>query len=455
MSRSLPAAVILLLLIAGWGYGATIAVHVARNGDKSPLDVRLGLTRDERQPAWIGVRHLTAIRSDVTFLDVGAGSYTVVIEGPRPLQRTSAHVVVAAGDTRTLTIGVEPRPFHGRFTLGRAPLANATVTLHAADFTTSATTDARGVIAEPLWQGGDVDLVIESPRLGAPYPTQARLAGRLALDIESRVVRGIVRGKNGEPVADATIVLRSEDETHRVPRRAKTGSDGEFRIDGVALGVHTLRVIAAGHLRGNSIEVNVTKQEQVADVVLDPGVSLPIEIVDAGGQAMRGATIVCATGSTILSTTRTDVLGRAVVATPPDADAMLFVLPRDGAIVARSLAGARRITIPAGNASLQVDARIGDLPLAGISLLVRYNGTMIPPEVARIFGAQQQTSFVTDADGRVVLPHVAPGVYELWPYRSDEEAEALMASVSALAAPINLEVASGENRATVRFKARQ
>jgi Carboxypeptidase regulatory-like domain len=453
MSRIL-AALAAVMLLAGPVSGATIAVHVARNGDRSPLDVRLGLARDEREPDWLAVRHLTPGRADVTFRDLGAGHYALLLEGPRPLQRVSAHAVVAANDDRTLTIGIHPRPFHGRFTLGGTPLTNATVTLHAADFSTSVTTNARGLIDEPLWQSGDVDLAIDSPRLGAPYLAQARIAGRLAVDIESRVVRGVVRGTNGEPVAGAAVTLRSEGETQHVPRRTRTGDDGEFRIDGVSAGSHSLRVTASGYLRLKPIELEITSGERVENVILDTGTRLPVEVVDADGKPVPGATLVCATGSAIHSTTRSDVLGRALVATPPGVDATLFVLPLEGGIVAQPVASARRISIPAGNASLQVDALADDAPLTGISLLVRYNGTIIPPEVARILGAQQQASFVTDAQGRVVLPRVAPGAYELWAYRSDEEAEALMASQSALAAPISLEVAPGENRITVRFKAR-
>jgi len=81
--------------------------------------VRLGRTRDDRGPEWIGVRQLAPKRSGVVFRDV------------------------AADDTRTLTIPIQPRTFRGRFTLGGTPLAHATLTLHAADFSTSARSRAR------------------------------------------------------------------------------------------------------------------------------------------------------------------------------------------------------------------------------------------------------------------------------------------------------------------------
>jgi hypothetical protein len=256
-------------------------------------------------------------------------------------------------------------------------------------------------------------------------------------------------------VSGAGPTRRASRRRHRVARRSRGGARNERRSGrGVSAGLHSLRVIASGYLRAKPIELRITSGEQVENVVLDAGTSLPVEVVDADGKPVSGATIVSATGGTIHSTTHTDVLGRANVATPPGVDATLFVLSREGGIVAQPVASARRITVPEGSASLQIDALADDAPLTGISLLLRYNGTLVPPEVARILGAQQQTSFVTDAQGRVVLPRIAPGAYELWAYRSDEEAEALMASQSALAAPISLEVAPGENRVTVRFKAR-
>src|SRR4051795_10882012 len=101
-----------VILLAGSASGATIALHVARNGDHSTLDVRLGVTRDEGEPGWMSVRRLPAQRDDITFRDLAAGSYTLLLEGPRPLQRASAHVVIGADDHRAVTIRITPRVFH-------------------------------------------------------------------------------------------------------------------------------------------------------------------------------------------------------------------------------------------------------------------------------------------------------------------------------------------------------
>jgi hypothetical protein len=434
-------------------------VHVDRNGAASPLEVRAGVTRDDREPEWLSVRQLTAKRSDIAFKDLDAGHYTIVVAGPRPLQRASVHAVVARDDRRKVTIAIRPQPMHGRITLGGAPLANATVTLRGRDFTTTTTTDANGAIGGPLWQGGDFDAIVESPRLGAPLAAAIRIAnGQFKLDIESRVVRGVVRDVIGKPIANASVVLRSGDDAHPVTRRTTTDAHGAYRIDGVAAGPQLLQASAPGYLRGEPLVFTASARETMRNAALDPGVRRTIEVTDSSGQRVEDAIAVCATGNTIHSLAYTDVLGRAVVAMPRSGDAMLYVVPLTGSIVTHRLVrgtGVEPLRIPPANASLQVDALVTDgTPLSGVWLLVRYNGVLIPPEVARMLAGQQQMKFVTDERGRVVLPHVAPGTYELWPYRSDAEAESLIASASEIAAPINLKVTPGENHATVRFKKR-
>jgi hypothetical protein len=46
-------------------------------------------------------------------------------------------------------------------------------------------------------------------------------------------------------------------------------------------------------------------------------------------------------------------------------------------------------------------------------------------------------------------------VYEIWPYRSPAEADALLSTVSAMEAPANVNVLTGENRVTIRFRPRR
>lgn len=448
-----------VLLFSAAASAATVDVHVTRNGAAVPLDVRIGRIREARAPEWLAVRQLGTARSDVRFSELQPGAYTVLVAGPAPLQRAAAHTGVAANDTRRVDIAIHPRPLHGRIMLGSAPLDNATVTLRCDDFETSAKTNAYGMIGGTFWQGGDFAAILDAPRLGAALPLALRIAeGGFDLHLESRVVRGIVRGTAGEPVANAAVILRSGDGERVASRRAETDARGAFRIDAVAPGPQSLLAAAPGYLRGEPVTFTLDKGEQVQNLAVDPGIRRTIAVTGPDGQPLPDAVAVCSSGNTIHSLTWTDALGRAVVAMPRDGSAMLYVVPQGGSIVAQRLtrgADVVRLQVPASSASLQLDALVTDgKPLANVSLLLRYNGTIIPPQIARVLRDQQQLELVTDDRGRVVLPHVAPGRYEVWPYRSAAEAESLLAAESALTAPIRLDVTPGANRATVRFKPR-
>jgi hypothetical protein len=112
-----------------------------------------------------------------------------------------------------------------------------------------------------------------------------------------------------------------------------------------------------------------------------------------------------------------------------------------------------RIVVPAGSASLEISTRTtDDAPLPDVGFLMRYNGELIPPSVAREMHRYQGIQLGTDANGTAVLHPIPPGTYELWPYRTEEEAAAILEV--ATAAPINVNVITGPNKATVRFRKR-
>jgi hypothetical protein len=66
----------------------------------------------------------------------------------------------------------------------------------------------------------------------------------------------------------------------------------------------------------------------------------------------------------------------------------------------------------------------------------------------------QGLAFRTDDGGVATLPALPLGSYELWPYRTEGEAAQILASSSALEAPIQLMLAPGDNRVSVKLRAR-
>jgi hypothetical protein len=134
------------------------------------------------------------------------------------------------------------------------------------------------------------------------------------------------------------------------------------------------------------------------------------------------------------------------------------VVPNEGSLAIRRLRTADedvlRVSVPSGSASLEIVMLTTEgAALPDVGLLMRYNGELIPPEVGREIERYLGVALHTDANGTTTLPHIPPGVYEFWPYRSEGEAASIVAA--ALAAPINVNVVTGPNKATVRFRRRQ
>jgi hypothetical protein len=134
-------------------------------------------------------------------------------------------------------------------------------------------------------------------------------------------------------------------------------------------------------------------------------------------------------------------------------------LPNEGSLAIARLAPEAdpaertRIVVPAGSSSLEIATLTTEgAAVPSVSLLLRYNGELIPPAVVREMHRYQGLPTATDSDGLATFDHIPPGVYELWPYRTEEEAGEIMSA--ALAAPINVNVATGPNKATVKFRRR-
>ena len=88
------------------------------------------------------------------------------------------------------------------------------------------------------------------------------------------------------------------------------------------------------------------------------------------------------------------------------------------------------------------------------SLLMRYNGELVPAEVAEALAAIQGLDLMTGPQSEAHLRNIPSGSYEFWPYRTDSEAEWIVAAASTAPAPIQVNVRTGENAIAVKFAAR-
>jgi hypothetical protein len=110
------------------------------------------------------------------------------------------------------------------------------------------------------------------------------------------------------------------------------------------------------------------------------------------------------------------------------------------------------IYLPRSMSSLRIHAQTttGET-MPPFSLLMRYDGELVPPEVAEALSAVQGLQFMTGPESEANLQNIPSGSYEFWPYRTEDEAQSIAASADALLAPIQVNVRLGENKIVVKF----
>jgi hypothetical protein len=191
-------------------------------------------------------------------------------------------------------------------------------------------------------------------------------------------------------------------------------------------------------------------------VELSRGEPRAVRVLDARGAAIAGATLFTSCDGHVKSTAVTNAEGRANVALPGAGTCAIFALPKEGSLAIAPAAGSAplEIRVPEGAASLRLALKsdAGE-PFSAMSLLMRIDGVVIPPAVARLLGSRG-FSLLTDDEGRIALDRIPRGTYDFWPYRNAAEGQMLYETATDFDAPISVKVLTGENNATVRFQAR-
>jgi hypothetical protein len=244
--------------------------------------------------------------------------------------------------------------------------------------------------------------------------------------------------------------------------RLSTDAQGKFDFIGMKYGRHTVTVTAPMYVEPEPVafELDARTRLRELDVRLDPGRTIAVLVTDADDDPVADATLIALASSRLVSRTTTDAGGRASIAAPAGQETTLFVATRSsGFTVARvpreTVKERLRIALARPSSSLLIHARTTDnAPMPRFSLLMRYNGTLLPAEIGDELAALQNLALGTDDTSDVVLRNIPAGNYEFWPYRTPDEAEAILAVGDELAAPIRVQVREGENRIGVKFAAR-
>jgi hypothetical protein len=456
---------ILLVLLAALAEAAAPArgaIEATIRGTAQPLEVELLLRGENDGWAHVDHKRLAAETRVVRFDGLAPGVYQLRVMGKGEGEQLGMKVGVGRGDVREVAVDIQPRELTGRVTLGGVELGAGALFLRHKELGWEAgiSLGQDGSFSMPFWQAGSFTAAVRSPAMATSYSDTVDLGEppyTLSIDIPDGRIRGVLRdAKSGAPAAGVTIALQTRAGASEHHVTATSDLEGRFDFTGIKYGQHTVRIRPAVHLEPQPIEfeLNGTKRLHELDVPLEPGRTIPLLVVDAENDPVEKATVFAIAGARLCARATTDEDGRASVAVPEREAAMLFVLLPDGGFgvlpVAREHAGERlRVELPPPSSSLLIRARTTTgTEMPPFSLLMRYNGALIPPEAA------EELHLSTGRGGEVRLENIPSGSYEFWPYRTDEEAEAIVATGDDVPAPIRVQVREGENRIAVKFAAR-
>jgi len=453
---------ILCLLFASpvFASASTLHVEMSRNGFAGPIEIALAKRVEGQPPLWLVTKALAAGASAVEFPDVAPGLYTVLARGPQPLQRLSAKANVGSG-RNVLRLTIPKSTVALRVTLAGQPVAGAIVMLAHDElrWDTELTTGEDGRFAGALWEPGVYSASVRRERMSAPHVVDVRLgAAPVTINVPDRHISGRVVDAGNQPIAGAFVALRTEAADSSLTVRTQSAPDGRFEFFGVREGAQSLFARATSYLQSDALlfDLRGAPVNRSVEFKLSRGTPRDVRVVDDRGQALANASLFTACDGHVKSTSVTDAEGRGSVALPASGSCAVYAVPKEGSIgfTQTDRSQGLVIRVPTGSSSLKLTLKTeaGDA-FSDLWVLMRINGMVVPPAIARQFVARG-LSLITNAEGRVTLQHIPPGTYEFWPYRNEAEGRTLYESASDMPAPISINVLTGENDATVKFRAR-
>ena len=459
--RTLVFSSLLVLLLSLSASAADLRIAVDRNGFTGPLELALAPRVDGAPPEWSASKTIAAAESAATFTGLPEGLYLVLARGPQPLQRLSANANVGSGGG-AVRLTLPKGTMSLRVMLAGRPVSRAEVLLIEEESLWETRLEAGddGRFAGALWQPGAYTASVRRDRAAAPYVADVALSAEpLTIDVPDRLVTGRVVGEDGRPIAGAKVLLRTQGDDRTQTAGTSSGPDGRFEFFGVREGAQTLRAKAPSWLDSDAanFELLGAPARHSLDLKLARGTQRTVRVVDEAGDPAGGAMLFAACEGHIKSTALTDEQGRAEVALPDARGCSIYALPKEGSLAVMEVAGKGplvvRVREAASSLKLALKSESGQA-FSDIWLLMRLDGAIVPPAVAQQLFTRG-LRLMTNAEGSISLAQIPPGTYDFWPYRSEAEGQMLYDTGWMMAAPISLDVVSGENTATVRLKARR
>lgn len=453
--------------------GGAIAVDLSKTPAVREVTlVRYDQRNDERR---VTTRHLAAAARGVRFGGLEPGDYLLVARGSGPLQRKARVVNVSEASDARVQLTIDPMPLRGYVFLGRQPLAGAEVQIDgpASLWRGTLHTDAEGHYAAELWQVGPLQALVSSERLATEYATGHRATealerGAVEWDIavpDREVVGRVVDAQTGAPVPNAAVSLEAADEEIHARINVRTDGKGVFRYGGARTGRYTLDVDAPQYLRPKTIQFALSEGDpnKNIEVKLERGVEVTLRVRRGDGTPLPDTVVaesVAGEGARSLERYRTSAGGEVTMRVRPGEEKALYAIPSDGSFaVAHVLFDAKTVehgvdlTVPAAHSALVIRARDQEgAPLDGVRFMVRYNGEILPQPILTLLRNIQHSDYRTTPAGEARLNGLPDGLYELWAYRTAEEATRLAENTSMYPPAATVTVRDGIYEADLTFQ---
>ncbi|HEX8254610.1 MAG TPA: carboxypeptidase-like regulatory domain-containing protein [Thermoanaerobaculia bacterium] len=441
------------------------AIEATIRGAKTSLAVELLARHDGEEWQTVANKSVAPNAQLVRFEQLAAGIYQLRVRGAQPGEQLATKVVLGSNETQRPELTIAPFELTGSATLaGTTVGAGAVVLQHRElDFKVPVQIAADGTFRTPLWQRGEYTYAVRAAALATTFTGAAQLRGAspvvLAIDVPDGRLSGVVTdASSGGPAGGVIVALQSNIDDVEQHVRATTDAAGRFEFTGLKEARHTVRFISPQHLEPEPVvfEFAQTRHHEL-NASLTRGRSVPVVVVDAENTPVEGAHVFAVSSSKLCGRATTTADGKASISVPAGDPATLFVIPKRGLFamhrIARKHDGAReRIYLPRDASSLSIRARtIDGAAMDTIWLLMRFNGELVPLEVVDALSAVQGLELSTGETSEALLQNIPSGSYEFWPYRTEEEAESIVAAGHAFEPPIQVNVRKGENRIAVKF----
>lgn len=430
--------------------------------DEDVLPLRVHLMREQAQkyaPTPIAARTIEEKQDVISFRDVSAGSYVVLLEGQEPLERLSKKLEVEESDVEA-EIRIAPFRLQGSVRVGEELLRSGTVELQDAahSWRTSLAIDDRGEFGGRMWHGGKVSAFVTAPSIHELVRSPELGSDPSVWDVAfpSRYLRGRIFDEGTkQSVADASLSLQFAAGETRSNSRSTVQPDGSYSILAIKAGTYELRVEAPDYVPSRAtVEVGRDDEgERNVDFPLARGVRHVLEVMWPSGAAVAGAAVLEGVASDGMNPERsytTDGAGRLTLTLRRNEVRTLYILPREGSFgVARVAAPEEpdaaplRVTVPSPGAALRAQMRDARDEAVPAMLLFRFNGELIPPPVIMRLTGQFESAPMLHAAS---LP---AGAYELWGVALPPHAQAALVGRIPRRPPVRIGLTAGEQSVTL------